>query len=141
MRGFTYIELTIVILILSLAVSIVVPRVGVSTRQMEEKNLVLKVQEILQKGRLRAMNGGKVSIITLDGEKKTIELDGEVFTKIPEDVDIYGDGFIKEGSTYIARCFPDGTISAKRLEIVFQGRKKIFIEINPITGNLQWYEG
>ncbi|MEJ5301347.1 MAG: type II secretion system protein [Thermodesulforhabdaceae bacterium] len=138
-KAFTFVELIVVLLIISLAIAIVAPKIVVGSRQMQEREFVITVQSLLERARTRAMVSGYPTVIWLDGENRQLILKPEL-VEIPRNVDIYGQGLTETGDGYYLTFFPDGTSSAHKLEVVFDGSRRIFIELNPISGSIYWYE-
>jgi general secretion pathway protein H len=138
-KAFTFVELLVVLFIVSLGLAIVAPRIVVGGRQMQEKGFVVTVQSSLERARTRAMISGRSEMVRLDGENRQLVLDTET-VEIPKNVDIYGQGLTESQNGYYLTFFPDGTSSASRLEIVFDDSRRVFIELNPITGSIYWHE-
>lgn len=138
-QGFTFIELVVVLLIVSLALAIVAPKVVVGSRQMKERGFVVALQSIMERSRLKAMALQQPMVIWIYGKERQIAF-GSDRVDIPENVDVYGQGLTESPKGYYLKFFPDGSSSAEKLEIVFNGKRKVFILFNPVTGSIHWYE-
>ncbi len=129
-----------VLLIISFGVALLAPKVAVGTRQMRERDFVLAVHGLLQRARVRAMTSGRPVVAVLERERRVITVGGSRELSIPSMVDLYGEGLIEEPQGYTMWFYPDGTTSAKGLEIVFERARKVFMEFSPLTGAISWYE-
>ncbi|MGC8719964.1 MAG: prepilin-type N-terminal cleavage/methylation domain-containing protein [Thermodesulforhabdaceae bacterium] len=137
--GFTFVELLVVLLIVSLAIAMLAPKVVVGSRQMQERGFVVAVQTVLERARFRSMSSGQAITVWIDSKSRRI-ISGSSVLDIPKNVDIYGQGLTEGDEGYFFNLFPDGSSSASRLEIVFDESRKFYINFNPITGSIHWYE-
>ncbi|MCX7823325.1 MAG: hypothetical protein N2260_07790 [Syntrophobacterales bacterium] len=138
-RAFTLAETVVILLIVSFAISLVIPKVIVGSRQMKERGFVVTVQSLMERARTRAMVSGQPAVVWIDGERRQIAF-GSSKVDIPKNVDIYGQELTESEGRYFLKFFPDGSSSSKRLEIVFDGTRRIFFTFNPVTGSIHWYE-
>lgn len=137
--AFTFVELLVVLLLVSLALALLAPKVVVGSRQMQERGFVVTVQTVLERARVRSMTSGQATTVWIDGKNRRI-MAGSSVVDIPKNVDIYGQGLSEGQEGYSLNFFPDGSSSAAGLEIVFDGTRKVFIRLNPINGSISWHE-
>lgn len=138
-KAFTLVELTVVLLIVSLALALIVPRVVVGSRQMQERGFVISFQSLLEKARAKAMVSGRPTSVWIDSERRKITF-GSYELSVPEEVDIYGENLSKSERGYYLKFFPDGSSSGRKLQIIFGESRNVFIVFNPLTGSIHWYE-
>ena len=73
-RGFTLIELIVVMVILGLTMGIVLPRVGASWRRAEDREFLQEFVQTLKRARLQAMNAGSIAAFRIRGAERTYGL-------------------------------------------------------------------
>ncbi len=136
-HGFTLLELIVVLLLVSLALGILAPRIYVGTRKLSDYEFVMNVVKLLNRARLRAMSTSSESVFFIDGANRKLGVDSVINRKIPENVDIYSDGLeqLPDGS-FGVRFFPDGSASATQMEITFDEKRQYFITVNPLSGQI-----
>ena len=139
-RGFTLLELVIVLLILGVAAAAVVPRVGAGARAMEERTFVSDFVGAMRGARLSAMNGGGVEVFRIDGRERRYGAGAGPFRPIPENVDIFADGLPRDPRTghAVIEFYPDGSHVGRELDIAFSGRRAVRITIDPLFGTIRW---
>ncbi len=139
--GFTLLELIVVLLLLSLALGMVAPRVSVGVKKLTERDFVINTIKLLNRARFRALSSGGESIFFIDGANRIMGIDSAEKEKIPENIDIYSKGLQQiANNVYAIRFFPDGSATATHLEITFNKGQQYFISINPFSGQLVFSE-
>ncbi len=135
--GFTLLELIVVLLLVSLALGIVAPRISVGTRKLSDYEFVMDVVKLLNRARLKAISRGSESIFFIDGANRKLGVDNIIDKKIPKNVDIYSKGLeqLPNGS-FGVRFFPDGSATSTHLEITFDEKRQYFIIVNPLSGQI-----
>jgi len=138
--GFTLMELIVVMIILSISVGLVMPRVGAGWRRLEDRDFLQEFVNTLKSGRLFAMNSGEVVIFRIRGSERVYGLD-EPQKPIPITVDIFADHLETDPETKdsLIIFFPDGSLSGGDIEVVFDQVRTYRISINPLFGSVQCY--
>lgn len=139
--GFTMMELMVVLIILSLALAVMVPRIGAGWRRMEDRDFLQTFVQTLRQGRLVAMNTGQVVLFRVRGGERAFGIE-EYMQPIPENVDIFSDDLETDPETKdkVLIFFPDGSMTGGIMEIVFDQRRSFQISMHPLSGNVQWYK-
>ncbi|SFM67068.1 pilus assembly FimT family protein [Thermodesulforhabdus norvegica] len=141
-RGFTLIEVILVVLIFSLAVGMVAPRIGGGALRMKERNFVTAMVESLLKSREKALASGKTEIFFIDSGERTFGVGQNAHGRIPENADIYAEGLEDLGNgRYAVRFFPDGTAPPVKLDVTFDRERQYIISVDPILNSVSWTEG
>jgi prepilin-type N-terminal cleavage/methylation domain-containing protein len=139
--GFTLMELLIVLILLSLTLGTVIPRIGAGWGRLEERQFLQEYVRTLRSARLRAMNSGKIVSFRIRSAERVYGLDDPPDRPIPENADIYADDLEQDPETndYLILFHTDGSHSAKgEMEIVFDKERSYLISIHPLFGNVQW---
>jgi len=85
-KGFSFIELMVVLVILSLSISLVTPSLSRFLRTVELKGAAKKVSGILRHGRSEAVNKGLVYQISFNADLREIGVQSRESTKVKEEV-------------------------------------------------------
>jgi prepilin-type N-terminal cleavage/methylation domain-containing protein len=85
-KGFSFIELMVVLVILSLSISLVTPSLSRFLRTVELKGAAKKVSGILRHGRSEAVNKGLVYQIFFNADLREIGVQSRESTKVKEEV-------------------------------------------------------
>ncbi len=141
-RGFTTMELIVVMIILALSAGILLPRIGTGVGRLEDRDFVLDFVQTLKRARLRAANSGQVVAFRIRSPERLYGLEDPPSRAIPENVDIYADNLEKDPDTQdlLIIFFPDGSLVGNDLELVFDQRRAYRIAIHPILGTVRWLE-
>jgi len=136
--GFTLIELMVVLVILTISLGLIIPRVGAGWRRLEDRDFLQEFVNTLRSGRLFAMNSGEVVIFRIRSSERVYGL-GEPDKPIPTTVDIFADRLEVDPETKdsLIIFFPDGSLSGSNLEVVFDQVRTYRVSINPIFGAIQ----
>ena len=131
-------ELMIVLIIMSISIGLLMPRIGAGWRRLEDRDFLQEFIGTLRAGRLFAMNSGEVAIFRIRGSERLFGL-GEPQKPIPENVDVYSDRLESDPETKdkLIVFFPDGSLSGGSMEIVFDQVRSYRIDINPLFGTVQ----
>ncbi len=137
-RGFTLIELIVVMVILSLSIGMILPRVAASWRRMEDREFLQEFVQTLKRARLRAMNSGGIVAFRIRGSERVYDLELPPQKPIPSNVDIDAVSLEIDPETRdsLILFFPDGSMSGSDLKITFHQERAFHISINPLIGTV-----
>lgn len=140
-RGFTLIELMVVMVILGLTLGLVLPRVGASWKRAEDREFLQELVQTLKRARLQAMNSGTIVAFRIRGADRTYGLSLPPRTPIPDNVDIDAVDLPVDPETNDALIlfFPDGSMSGSDMKITFDQNRSFDIAINPLFGTVRVY--
>jgi general secretion pathway protein H len=141
-KGFTLIELVVVLVILGLTVGMVLPRVGATWRRMEDREFLQEFVQTLKRARLRAMNSGAIVAFRIRGAERLYDLAFPPQKPIPSNVDIDANFLETDPETKdsLILFFPDGSMSGSDLKITFNQDRSFHIAINPLIGTVHVFE-
>ena len=133
-KGFTLLELLVILLLFGLALSLVGPKIG---RFIPEspKDFPSKVKTLLEKARLQAFQQEKYFLFVIDPEERKIFLAGEDLKplangiSIPEEIEIKGEGLLKIENFRAILFGPGGFSSGGEIEIVLPEGKNVVFRI------------
>lgn len=139
MRGFTLIELMIVMIIITITIGVLLPRIGAGWRNMEDREFLQEFTQTLRRARLQAMNTGEVTAFRIRGPARLYDLKAPPEKPIPKNVDIYADDLEQDPRTAdrLLLFFPDGSLIGNDVEIVFDKRRTFRISIHPLFGTIR----
>jgi prepilin-type N-terminal cleavage/methylation domain-containing protein len=140
--GFTLFELIVVLIILSLSIGIMLPRVGAGWRRMGDRQFVQEFVQTLKRARLRAMNSGEIVAFRIRDSERLYDIELPLQKVIPFNVDIFAYHLEEDPETrdHVILFYPDGSLVGSDLEIVFDHHRTYGISINPIFGTVRWAE-
>ncbi len=138
-RGFTLMELMIVLIIASLTVALVLPRVGAGWKRMEDREFLQEFVETIKRARLRAMSSGRITAFRINGAERLYDLAVPLSRPIPPNVDIYSDRLEQDTDTgdHMMIFYPDGSLIGSDVEITFDRQRTFRISIHPILGTVR----
>ena len=137
-RGFTLLELIVVLLLAGLVAALVAPSFSGTLESARLRSGAAEVRSVLTLARTLAASGSKVRTVSFDIEKGEFAVLGEARTYLlPEGVRIESarvGGAVVEEETFRVRFFPDG--SAEEAEIVVSSASGggIRVTVEPLTG-------
>ena len=134
--GFTLIEVTAVMLIIALVVSLVVSMMP-GTGRSRLKALTLETAALLRRERVNAILTGHDRQVSLDGTRRLLVGENGDIVMIPRDVvlDILGANEVRSGRLAIVRFHPDGASSGAVLRLS-RDRTEFEIRVNWYTGGV-----
>lgn len=137
--GFSLLELIVVLIIVSIAIAMLLPRVGAGWRRMEDREFLQEFVQTLKRARLIAMNSGEIIVFRVRGSERLYDLKDPPERPIPLNVDIYADHLEKDPVTddHIILFYPDGSLSGSDVQVVFDQQRSFHVSIHPITGEVQ----
>lgn len=138
-KGFTMLELIIVLVLISISAGILLPRVGAGWKRMEAQEFMQEFTGMLRSGRLRSMNSGEVVAFRISGAERSFGFEIPPERPIPPNVDMYADGLQEDFQTgdKLILFYPDGSLSGTDIEVVFDKQLAYRVSIHPITGNMR----
>lgn len=136
-RGFTLLELIVVLVIMAISTGMIMPRMGPGFRRLEDKDFLQEFVHTLKTGRLAAQNSGRIVSFRIRGSERTYGL-GEQEKPIPATVDVFSHKLEVDPRTKdsLILFFPDGSLSGSDLEIVFDQVRTYRITIHPLFGSV-----
>ncbi len=142
-RGFTLVELILVMFILTLTIGLVIPRIGAGWKRMEDREFLQEFVQTIRRARLQSMNRGEVTAFRIRGSERLYDLKAPPGKPIPENVDIYADNLEEDPETRdrLILFYPDGSLVGSDLEIVFDKKRSFRISINPLFGIIELSQG
>ncbi|NLI80574.1 MAG: prepilin-type N-terminal cleavage/methylation domain-containing protein [Deltaproteobacteria bacterium] len=137
--GFSLLELIIVLIILSIVVGLLLPRVGAGWKRMEDRDFLQEFVQTLKRARLISMNSGEIVAFRLRSGERLYDLKDPPLKPIPLNVDIYADHLDRDPWTgdHIVLFYPDGSLSGSNIQVMFDQQRSFLIAIHPITGSIQ----
>lgn len=138
-RGFTLIEMVLVMIIIGISVGLILPRVGAGWKRMEDREFLQEFVHTLKRARLSAMNSGNIVVFRMSGADRTYGIEQPPEQPIPDHVDIYADHLETDPETndHVILFYPDGSMSGSDLEITFNRSRVFRIAIHPLFGTVQ----
>ncbi len=138
-KGFTLLELVLVLFLMALSVGLLIPRIGAGWKRMEEREFLQDLMHTFKRANIRAMSGGQTSIFRIRGAERVYGLELPPSHAIPENVDIFSDKLERDPETNdrIIVFYPDGSVSDNDLKIVFDKQRSYRIFIHPISGTVR----
>lgn len=137
-KGFTLLEMIIVLVILGLVVGIAVSRGPQRSHGLEVRGLIASVTEALRAARGRAIAGNRPVLIAVNGERRSIAVDGGPTIQLPPQLDLAAvAGPTGEPGKQLAgiRFTPDGSSTGGRI-VLADGKKHTQIGIDWLTGRI-----
>lgn len=139
-RGFTLLELIVVLIILTLAAGTVIPRIGAGSKRMADREFLQEYVQTLKRARIRAMNSGEITAFRIRSSERLYDIKLPPEKAIPDNVDIYADNLDRDPETQdrLVLFYPDGSFSGNDMEIVFDDQRSFRISIHPLLGTIRW---
>ncbi len=135
-RGFTLIEMVVVLLILSVTVAVVAPRVGSSWKRIEDSEFLQDFTETLKRARLFAISSGRPVAFRLNGSERVYDFENPPRRPIPLNAEVFAEHLEKDPETgdFYSTFYPDGSLVGTEFEIVFDHVRVFRISIHPLFG-------
>ncbi len=89
--GFTLLEMIVVLVIISVTIAVVVPRVGSNWKQIEDSDFLQQFTESIQRSRLFAMNCGRPVAFRLNGATRVYGFENPPRQPIPLNAEIFSE--------------------------------------------------
>ncbi|MGO8943357.1 MAG: Tfp pilus assembly protein FimT/FimU [Syntrophobacteraceae bacterium] len=137
-RGFTLVEMIVVLAIISVTIAVVVPRVGSNWKQIEDSDFLQQFTESIQRSRLFAMNCGRPIAFRLNGDTRVYGFENPPRHAIPLNAEIFSENLQREPGTgdFLIIFYPDGSLVGNDFEVVFDHERTYRVYIHPLFGTL-----
>ena len=142
-RGFTLLEVMIVLIIISLAASFIIPKIGAGEKRFRERRFLYEFLTNLKRGHLRAIYERRAVVFRISEYMRAYRLGTGPWIHIPKNVAIFSQGLEKDPYTgdYLIMFYPDGSQSGAEIQVIFNNQKNYYITLHPLLGTLQCSEG
>ena len=137
-RGFTLIELTVVLLIISITAAIVIPRVGASWKRIEDSDFLQEFTETIKRARLLALSSGRPVAFRINGAERVYDLENPPRKPIPLNAEVLSERLERDPATgdFFVTFFPDGSLVGNDFEVVFEHKRVYRVSIHPLFGTV-----
>jgi general secretion pathway protein H len=138
-RGFTLIEMMVVLLILSVTIALVAPKVGSGWKRLEDGDFLQVFTETIKRARLFAISSGRPVIFRINGAERVYDLVSPPQKPIPQNVEIFSEHLEKdpESGDFFITFYPDGSLVGSDFDVVFDHVRTFRIYINPLFGTVR----
>jgi len=137
-KGFTFLEILVVLILISLASSLVALNVGKSSGQKRTVFFIKKVQSLCVKARQRAMINGYPQSFVISSSERSCWIIPENKVEIPESITIEGENLkIVEEDMYVIRFYPDGSSSGGILFFKIDEVTRFRLKVDVLTGIIE----
>ncbi|MFZ2445027.1 MAG: type II secretion system protein [Syntrophobacteraceae bacterium] len=136
--GFTLIEMIVVLLILSVTIALIAPRVGSSWKRIEDNDFLQEFTETIKRARLFAINSGRPVAFRLNGAERLYDLAYPPRKPIPQNVQVFSERLERdpESGDFFITFYPDGSLVGNDFEVVFDNARTFRISIHPLFGTV-----
>ncbi len=137
-RGFTLIEMIVVLAIISVTLAVVVPRVGSNWKQVEDSDFVQQFTDTINRTRLSAMNWGHPVEFRLNGVTRVYGFENPPRNTIPLNAQIFSEHLQKDPETgdFLIVFYPDGSLVGNDFEVTFDNERTYHVYIHPLFGTV-----
>lgn len=140
-RGFTLLELLVVMLLLSLGISLVAGSVGHGLGRQQPKFFVRRLVDLCRQARGQAMTAGRPRAVVIDGEERRCYLENSgTKIRIPAAMRIETEKKLRPAARgdgrYRLWFFPDGSSSGDQLLFSLDEQPFYRLTLDPLTGCL-----
>lgn len=137
-RGFTLIEVIIVLVILGLVAGLVLSRGPAHSRTLDSRAAAAEVARMLRGARGQAIGGNRSVLVVVDTARRAIAVDGGPIRTIPDNLAVAVVAVPQErrGRTLAGIRFqPDGSASGGKI-VLGDGLRRIQIAVDWLTGRV-----
>ncbi len=136
--GFTLVELLVVMIIVSVVLAMVIPRVGSNWKQITDSDFLEQFTGSIQRSRLFAMNSGLSVSFRLNGTSRVYGAENPPAHPIPLNVEIFAKNLEADPGTgdFLITFYPDGSLVGDNLEVVFDNSRTYDVIIDPLFGTV-----
>jgi len=137
MRGFTLLELVVVLLILGLLAALVAPTISGTLDSGRLRSGAAEMRAVFTLARTLAISAGREREVIVDRTRGLYGVDGEGERRLPEGVGILsarvGDRTAEE-DTFRVRFYPDGSAEGTVVVLSAAGGGGLRVAVDPLTG-------
>jgi len=137
MRGFTLLELVVVLLILGLLAALAAPTISGTLESGRLRSGAAEMRAVFTLARTLAVSGGKERAVIVDRARGLYGVDGEEERRLPEGVEVssarVGDR-AEEGDTFRVQFYPDGSAEETEVVLAASGAGGLRVAVDPLTG-------
>ncbi len=136
--GFTLLEMIVVLVIISVSIAVVAPRVGSNWKQIEDSDFLQQFTETIKRTRLFSMNCGRPVTFRLNGAARVYGFENPPRRPIPLNAEVRSENLQKDPGTgdFLIVFYPDGSLAGNDFEIIFDQERTYHIYINPLFGTV-----
>ncbi len=136
--GFTLIEMIVVVLIISVSVALVMPRVGTGWKRLEDGEFLQEFVDTIRRSRMIAVNSGQPVAFRINSADRVYDLTKPASRPIPENVEIFSERLEKDPETgdFLVTFYPDGSMVGNSFDLTFDHKRTYRVSINPLFGTV-----
>ena len=137
-RGFTLLEMIVVLAIISITIAVVVTRVGPNWKQLDDRDFLQQFTEALTRSRLIAMNYGRPIVFRLNGNSRVYGFENPPRRPIPLNAEVFSENLEKDPDSgdFFIIFHPDGSLVGNDFEVTFDHERTYHIYIHPLFGTV-----
>jgi len=137
-RGFTLLEMIVVLVIISVTMAVVIPRVGSNWKQIEDSDFLQGFTETIKRTRLFAMNCGHPISFRLNGATRVYGFENPPRRPIPLNAEVRSENLQQDPETgdFLIVFHPDGSLFGNDFEVIFDHERTYHISIHPLFGTV-----
>jgi general secretion pathway protein H len=140
-KGFTFLEILVVLLLISLAASLVATNVSKSTGEKRTVFFARQVHSMCVKARNQAMINGSPRAFIISASERTCWIVPENKLEIPSHITIEGE-YVEtaDNNTYVIRFYPDGSATGGILFFKVDDVTVFRVKVNSLTGIIDFIQ-
>ena len=125
-KGFTLIELIVVVFLIGLASSLIFLNITINKKLNADEDFLNKFLKLIEKVKVQSIVENKKKVIVIDGDSREI-ISGKKKISIPQDITIIARKIYENNGKYEIIFYPDGSCSGADLDIISKSYKKELI--------------
>lgn len=135
-RGYTLLELVVVLVLAGLLMSVVIPSVSGTLESSRLRSGAAEVRATFNLARTLAASGGRERVVTFHLDRGAYDVGGEE-RLVPDGVSIAaaraGTEAVEQGELRV-RFFPDGSAEEAEVVLTSRGGGRLRVTVDPLTG-------